>query len=213
MRRLPTTSCPTPFNADQQAFYIERQPDTVQTDHFDWGFRLAQIWGINYRFTTSKGILSQQLLGRVNFDGTFGKEYGYDPVMFYGDFYFPHVAEGMDLRIGRYISIPDIEAQLAPNNYTYSHSLLYSYDCYTQVGLMTTTKLSNHWLVQAGISPGCDVAPWDSPDAKLTLTLGVSIHMERWQRCHLSRHERVERWQVRLQQLELDVRHLVSQVS
>jgi Putative beta-barrel porin-2, OmpL-like. bbp2 len=108
----------------------------------------------------------------VNYDGTFGKEYGYDPVMFYGDFYFPHVGQGMDRRVGRYISIPDIEAQLAPNNYTYSHSLLYRYDCYTQVGLMTTTKLSNHWLVQAGVSPGCDVAPWDSTDAKLTLTLG-----------------------------------------
>lgn len=164
---------PNSIQPDQQAFYIERQPDTVQTDHFDWGFRLAQIWGIDYRFTTSKGIFSQQLLGRVNYDGTFGKEYGYDPVMFYGDFYFPHVAQGMNVRIGRYISIPDIEAQLAPNNYTYSHSLLYTFDCYTQVGLMTTTKLSNHWLVQAGVSPGCDVAPWDSTDAKLTLTLGL----------------------------------------
>jgi len=163
---------PNSIQPDQQALYIERQPDTVQTDHFDWGFRLAEIWGIDYRFTTSKGIFSQQLLGRVNSDGTFGKEYGYDPVMFYGDFYFPHVGQGMDLRIGRYISIPDIEAQLAPNNYTYSHSLLYSYDCYTQVGLMTTTKLSDHWLVQAGVSPGCDVAPWDSTDAKLTLTVG-----------------------------------------
>ena len=34
----------------------------------------------------------------------------------------------MDIRVGRYISLPDIEAQLAPNNYTYSHSLLYTFD-------------------------------------------------------------------------------------
>jgi len=43
------------------------------------------------------------------------------------------------VRIGRYISLPDIEAQLAPNNYTYSHSLLYTFDCYTQTGVTATT--------------------------------------------------------------------------
>lgn len=26
---------------DQATFYIERVPDTIQTDHFDWGFRLG----------------------------------------------------------------------------------------------------------------------------------------------------------------------------
>lgn len=146
---------------DQEVLYIERQPDTVQTDHVDWGFRLSNLWGIDYRFTTSKGIFSNQLLGK-------NQEYGYDPVMAYFDVYIPNVAEGMDIRIGRYISLPDIEAQLAPNNYTYSHSLLYTFDCYTQTGINTTTKLSDHWLLQVGVSPGCDTAPW-TKDAKLTL--------------------------------------------
>jgi hypothetical protein len=35
--------------------------------------------------------------------------------MEYVDLYFP-VMQGFDVRIGRFISIPDIEAQLAPNN-------------------------------------------------------------------------------------------------
>ena len=47
---------------DQEVIYIERQPDTVQTDHFDWGFRIANLWGLDYRFTTAYGIFSQQLL-------------------------------------------------------------------------------------------------------------------------------------------------------
>jgi hypothetical protein len=76
------------------------------------------------------------------------------------------------IRVGRYISIPDIEAQLAPNNYTYSHSLLYTFDCYTQFGLNTTVKINEHWLVQAGISPGCETAPWNSRDAKVTGNFG-----------------------------------------
>jgi hypothetical protein len=156
---------------DQEVIYIEREPNTVQTDHFDWGFRFTNLWGLDYRFTTSKGIFSSQLLGK-NADGCPNvtcKEYGEDPVMVYVDLYFPHIGQGTDLRIGRYVSLPDIEAQLAPNNYTYSHSLLYTFDCYTQSGINATTRLSNHWTIQVGLSPGCDVALWDKQDRKPTL--------------------------------------------
>ncbi len=151
---------PNQLQLDQAALYFERVEDTAQTKHFDYGYRLTLLYGTDYRFTTSHGILSQQLLVK-------NAEYGFDPVMFYYDAYFPHVAQGMVLRIGRYISLPDIEAQLAPNNYTYSHSILYTYDCYTQTGANATVKMNDHWTVQAGISPGCDTAPWTT-DAKLT---------------------------------------------
>ena len=147
---------------DQEVLYIERLPNSVQTDHVDWGFRLAQIWGQDYRYTTSKGIFSQQLLARNH-------EYGYDPVMFYVDIYVPHVKKGLNIRMGRYISLPDIEAQLAPNNYTYSHSLLYTIDPYTQTGIVASFKMSDHWLLQAGFSGGNDVAPW-TKDVKPTGT-------------------------------------------
>src|SRR5438552_11890023 len=73
----------------------------------------------------------------------------------------------MNVKVGRYISLPDIEAQLAPNNFTFTHSLLYTYDCYTQTGANATVKLSDHWTVQFGLSPGCDAAPWKA-DARLT---------------------------------------------
>jgi len=121
---------------------------------------VALLYGTDYRFTTSHGLLSQQLLVK-------NAQYGFDPVMFYYDAYFPKLGQGSVLRIGRYISLPDIEAQLAPNNYTYSHSILYTYDCYTQFGANLTTKLSDHWTVQAGISAGCDTMPWTT-DAKVT---------------------------------------------
>ncbi len=150
---------------DQEVLYIERLPDEVQTDHVDWGFRFANLYGQDYRYTTSKGVFSQQLLARNH-------EYGYDPVMYYVDVYFPHVAKGMNIRAGRYISLPDIEAQLAPNNYTYSHSLLYTVDPYTQTGIVASIKLSDHWLLQTGFSDGNDVALW-TPDRKPTGTVGV----------------------------------------
>ena len=149
------------FELDQEVLYIERQPDTVQTDHVDWGFRISALYGLDYRFTTSNGFFSNQLLGT-------NQENGFDAVMFYFDLYVPQVAQGMDLRVGRYISLPDIEAQLAPNNYTYSHSLTYTYDCYTQSGINTTTKISDHWMFQAGLSAGCEAVPWTRPDSKPT---------------------------------------------
>jgi hypothetical protein len=162
---------PNSLQPDQEVIYIEREPDTVQTDHFDWGFRVSNLWGLDYRFTTANGAFSQQLLKK-------NKEYGDDPVMVYGDLYFPHIAQGMDLRIGRYVSLPDIEAQLAPNNYTYSHSLLYTFDCYTQTGINTTTKINDNWTVQAGVSPGCDIMPWKEPGRLAKLTLNFCIQYE-----------------------------------
>lgn len=151
---------PNTIQLDQAALYYERYPNTAQKDHFDWGWRLTALYGVDYRFTMAKGLLSQQMLVK-------NSQYGFDPVMFYTDLYFPKVAQGMIVRIGRYISLPDIEAQLAPNNYTYSHSILYTFDCYTQTGVNATVKLNNHWTAQAGLSPGCDVMPWTT-DAKVT---------------------------------------------
>lgn len=158
---------PNTWILDQVTLYIERKPDTVQTDHFDWGFRLANLFGLDYRYTTMKGVFSQQLL--LN-----NAHVGYDPVMFYVDLYFPVLA-GLNIRVGRYISVPDIEAQLAPDNYTYSHSLLYTYDAYTQLGVMFTLKLDDHWMFQAGISSGNDIAFWvQNAGAQPTATLCLS---------------------------------------
>ena len=70
---------------DQAALYFDRIPNTTQTDHFDWGYRLALLYGVDYRFTTAHGMFSQQLLVK-------NTQYGFDPVMFYMDFYVPHVA-------------------------------------------------------------------------------------------------------------------------
>jgi hypothetical protein len=69
--------------------------------------------------------------------------------------------------------VPGIEAQLAPNNYVYTHSLLYSIDPFTDTGIIATLKLNDRWLVQLGLSAGHDVAPW-TPDAKPSATACVN---------------------------------------
>jgi hypothetical protein len=145
---------PNTVQLDQAVLYVERLPDTVQTDHIDWGFRLSGIYGENYRYTTSYGLASYQLLGHnlVN---------GYDFPMVYGELYFPKVAEGLLVRVGRFISVPDIEAQLAPNNYMYSHSLSYTFDNYTNNGIQGTLAVNKNWFVQLGVTLGSDTAVWN----------------------------------------------------
>ena len=142
---------------NQAVIYLERLPDTVQKKHFDFGYHLTAFFGNDYRFTTAKDYFSQQLLGK-------NRRYGFDPVLEYADLYFP-VKEGLNIRIGRFLSVPGIEAQLAPNNYNMTHSLLYAIDPFTDTGIFGTLKLSKQWLVQLGISAGHDVAPW-SDDRK-----------------------------------------------
>ena len=75
-------------------------------------------------------------------------------------FILPWVAQGMILRIGRWIACPDIETQFAPDNYMGTHSILFTFDTYTQTGMMATIMLNKYWTVQACIHAGTDMAPW-----------------------------------------------------
>jgi hypothetical protein len=145
---------PNTVQLDQAVIYFERVPDTVQSDHIDWGFRLSGIYGENYRYTTAYGIASYQLLKKNQVNG-------YDFPMVYGELIFPQLAPaGMLLRVGRFISLPDIEAQLAPNNYLYSHSLTYGFDNYTNEGIQTTWGLTKNFFLQLGVTVGTEAPPW-----------------------------------------------------
>jgi hypothetical protein len=154
------------FEMNQLVLYAERLPDSVQRDHLDWGYHLTALYGTDYRYTFAKGYFSGQWLNDH-------RQYGFDPTLEYVDVYIPNVGQGMNVRVGRFISVPGIEAQLAPNNYIFSHSLLYSIDPFTDTGLMTTMKLNDQWLVQLGITGSHDVALWTS-DAKPSGTACLS---------------------------------------
>src|SRR5262249_40006418 len=59
---------------DQVFVRLERLCDTVQQDHIDWGFRLDNFYGIDYRYTAAKGISATQLTKH-------NLLYGDDPIM------------------------------------------------------------------------------------------------------------------------------------
>jgi len=140
---------------DQIIIRLERQPNTVQTDHADWGFLVDNIYGIDYRYTIAKGIFSDQLLKKNHL-------YGYDPTQVYAMLYLPKIAQGVLLKVGRFISPADIEAQWAPDNYLYSHSLMFAVDPYTFSGAQATIRLSPYWQIELGLHGGNDVALWSN---------------------------------------------------
>src|SRR5260370_3643440 len=86
---------------DQAVLYIERLTDTVQTDHVEWGFHLTGFYGVDYRFTTAKGWLSQQLL-------KFNRQYAFDPILEYPPLSIPRAPDPTNLHLARHLSIPDI---------------------------------------------------------------------------------------------------------
>lgn len=138
---------------DQAILRLEREVDSVQTDHIDVGFRSTLLYGIDYRYMTAGGWFSDQLLKH-------NRLYGFDPTEQFIDVYIPWVAQGLIVRVGRWIATPDIESQFAPDNYLGTHSLLFTFDTYTQTGLMFTVMLNQQWMVQAAIHAGTDMAPW-----------------------------------------------------
>ena len=152
---------------DQVGLKFDLQPNTVQTDHVSAGFLVTTIFGTDYRYTTGKGYFSNQLLGNNN-------KYGFDPAEMYGLIYFPKIADGMLLKIGRFISPADIEAQWATDNYLYSHSLMFTVDPYTFTGVQATFKLGSYWQLEVGVDAGNDMAPW-SPSAQIN-----GLLMARW---------------------------------
>jgi len=144
---------PNTVYLDQFNLRFERVLDTAQTDHMDWGFKFDNLYGIDYRYTTAKGVFSDQLLEHNH-------SYGYDPVQFYGLWYIPNVLEGLVIKYGRWVSPPDIEAELSLENYMHTHSLTYAYDPYTQFGVQANLRLTKQWMVQAAIVSQNDYAPW-----------------------------------------------------
>jgi hypothetical protein len=140
---------------NQAVLRIERPLDTAQTDHVDWGFRVTNLFGTDYRYGAAKGFLDSALLDR-------NKLYAYDCPELYAQWYLPKIAEGATLTVGRYYSDPDIEGQLATSNYMRSHSQMLVVDPTTFFGALAAVRMNPNWTIELGAHGGSDMAPWTS---------------------------------------------------
>jgi hypothetical protein len=150
------------FLLEQNWLRIERPVVTSGTTEPTFGFRADTILpGSDYRFTTARGLFSGQLTA----DNGMPNLYGIDPIQFYAEAYFPTIANGMDIKIGRFFAIYGVEANDAPSNALLSHAYGFIYDPFTHTGILTTTQLTSSWSVQAGLVLGSDdfIDPVDEP--------------------------------------------------
>jgi hypothetical protein len=150
------------FLLQQNWLRIERTVVTSGTTEPTFGFRSDTILpGSDYRFTLARGIFDEQLTARHGLPNI----YGIDPIQFYGEAYFPTIAQGLDVKLGRFFALYGVESNDAVSNALASHAYTFIYDPFTHTGLVTTTKLSNAWTIQAGVVLGSDVFidPADTP--------------------------------------------------
>ena len=141
-----------------------------------YGFRSDWILpGADYKFTRALGLLDGQTA-----------RHGFDPIQFYGEAYFPTIAKGMDVKFGHFVSQICVEVNDAPSNALFSHAYGFIYDPFTHTGLLTTTRLTDAWSVQAGIVLGSDIfihagdeptflgsVKWARPDGRDSVQLSV----------------------------------------
>jgi hypothetical protein len=141
---------------------FERTVVTTGTSDPSFGFRFDTILpGSDYRFTLARGIFNAQLTAA----GGQPQRYGIDPIQFYGEGYFPTIAQGMDVKVGHFFAIYGVESNAAIDNALWSHANTFINNPFTHTGVLTTTKLTPTWTIQAGLVVGSDdfIGPEDTP--------------------------------------------------
>lgn len=141
------------FLLQQNWLRIERAVDTnAATPTF--GFRSDTFLpGSDYRFTIARGLFDGQLTANDGEPNT----YGIDPVQFYAEGYFPQIANGLDVKLGRFFAQYGYESIDTTLNALTSRSYLFVDDPFTHTGLLTTLKLTETWSFQNGLVTGSDV--------------------------------------------------------
>ncbi len=152
---------------NQAVFNLERLPDVEQKKEISYGFRISTLYGTDYQYTIASGLMSNQLIKDQN-------KYGFDPYLIYGDVYIPYVVEGLNIRVGRYSTLHDVESTFAPGNYTYGHSMLNVYDPYTHQGAVATLKLNKNWKTQVEVYNGSDTSINDTKNNRASV--GGCVH-------------------------------------
>jgi hypothetical protein len=161
----------------QLYFVVERRLDPEEDDDYGWGFRVDNLFGTDWQQFHMVGL----------FDGAFRADgFGYDPVQFYGEVHLPWFTPGgVDVKGGRFYSLPGYEDGRAPARPLNSASYLFGYaHPFTHFGVMTTWHVTDRLNLYNGAVNGWDRwidqnyrwgyaggLEWDSPDDRTNVTV------------------------------------------
>ncbi len=174
------------FLLQQVWLRVERSVVTTGTTMPTFGFRFDLLYGTDYRFTLPVGLLNGQL---QNADGA-QNLYGFDPIEFYAEGYFPTVFQGTDVKVGRFFTPWGYESIEAVSTPLWSRSYAFNW-CppFTHFGVLATSTLNPQWSVTYGVVNGNDVAlfkdserwrflgvvKWTGPGGRDAVALGTSF--------------------------------------
>ncbi len=181
------------FLLQQNWVRIERTVLTSGTTEPTWGFRSDWIMGSDYRYTLPRGLLNRQLTA----DNGQPNLYGVDPVQFYAEAYFPTVAHGLDVKVGRFFALYGVEQISAVDNLLVSHSFDDVFNPFTHTGALATLQLTDTWTAQAALVTGSDIfvgpgstptftgsVKWAPPNGRDSLLFSVILGSGRFDQAH-----------------------------
>ncbi len=156
---------PGPFNHEVGNHFMLNQVDLrferqVATDKFDVGGMVELLYGTDANLTHSTGLpfdgvdpsTTDQAL--VAHERTSANP-GFDVLQAYVDINLP-VGNGLQLRIGKFVTLLGYETIDPRGNPFYSHSYIFGALPFTQTGVLGTYQLNDQWKVIAGITRGWD---------------------------------------------------------
>lgn len=172
------------FLLHQNVVRFDRAIDPTATDP-TWGFRVDALFGSDYRYTLPRGLFDSQLL---NSNG--GQNlYGGDLLTFYSNVYLPHLFQGTEIAIGRFLTPVSSESEETILTPLLTRSMSFNYGGpFTHTGLSVTSKFTPQFTARAILALGNDVfidpseelrlvgsLVWTSLDAREVLTFNTTL--------------------------------------
>jgi hypothetical protein len=169
-----------------QQFFLRAERTVVATGTTEptFGFRSDWLVGTDYRFTLARGVFNGQL---ANADGA-QNLYGVDPIQFYGEAYFPTVASGLDVKVGRFYCPIGEESNEAVSTPLASRSYTFTTEPFTHFGVLTLLTVNPEWSMHACLVNGNDIVfddgqelrfigrvQWTQPGGRNTVAFGTAV--------------------------------------
>jgi hypothetical protein len=129
----------------------------IQNGGFDWGFKVQGLVGSDARFIHSLGLLDHASDSLIQFDIPEA----------YLNFHFPILTEGgVDLKLGKFVTLEGAETINPLTNVFYSHSYIFNFGIpFNHTGALFTMHANPNVDIYAGITRGVNTSIDDNNDA------------------------------------------------
>lgn len=135
---------------------------------FDWGFKLQAMYGSDARFIHSLGLLDRVTSDRVQ----------PDIVEAYLNLHFPILTEGgLDLKIGKYVTLEGAEVIDARADVFYSHTYIFNFGIpFNHTGALATLHATKWLDLYGGIDRGVNTS-LDDNNGSLGFHGGIGLNL------------------------------------